>query len=466
MKPRARTTRAASQAAVGLAAAISLQAGAAGAISDTPPVADGLSGAQDLQPFFQALEAVKAGARARPVHIIQIGDSHTAADHITGALRARLQARFGEGGRGALPPGRPYAAYAPRQVTVDQSDGWKLEASFLPTNWTAAQRAAKPGQPAPLELGTGPFGLSGWRLVSTKPGATVTLSADPEAQFDHAVVCAWAGPGAGAILVAAGESLERVDLAADTGHTLCRAFAFKTRQSKLQLTAEGAPVSLFSFATFRDGGGVALSNFGVIGTTLSDFAARDDGVMQAELAAYQPDLIVLAFGTNDGFDKTVTGPTYAAEARRQIERLKRLAPGVPVLVLGAPDANTVRPDIPEDGKADLGFACAPLTPSEVSAYNELVASRSPELARWYPPATLGVVREAQRAAAASEGAAFWDWSARMGGPCSAHHLSQADPRLVRGDHIHFTSAGGEMVADMLSQDLIKAYDAAAQGGKK
>ena len=210
-------------------------------------------------------------------------------------------------------------------------------------------------------------------------------------------------------------------------------------------------MALLSFATFRDGGGVALSNFGVIGTTLADFAARDDTVMQAELGAYQPDLIVLAFGTNDGFEKGVDGALYAAEVRRQIDRLKRLAPGVAVLVLGAPDANTVRPDIPEDGKADLGFVCSPLSPSEIADYSALVSAHNPELARWYPPVNLGVVREAQRQAAASEGAAFWDWSARMGGPCSAHHLSQADPRLVRGDHIHFTTrrrraGGGPAVA--------------------
>ena len=36
----------------------------------------------------------------RPVHIVQIGDSHTAGDAITGALRDALQARLGNGGRG------------------------------------------------------------------------------------------------------------------------------------------------------------------------------------------------------------------------------------------------------------------------------------------------------------------------------------------------------------------------------
>jgi lysophospholipase L1-like esterase len=432
--------------------------------AQTPPLDD----AQALAPFFKALSDVRAGTRTRPVHIIQLGDSHTAGDHITGALRARLQARFGEGGRGALPPGRPFAAYSPRQVEVDQSDGWRLEASFVPSNWSAAELKAKQGQPAPIVRGAGAFGLSGWRLVSTRSGATVGVKADPEAHFDRAVICAVAAPGAGAILVEADGRRERFPLAARERQPVCRSFRFPAPQSGLELVSEGGPVTLLSFATFSDRGGVALSNFGVIGTTLFDFAARDDALMAAELKAYAPDLIVLAFGTNDGFQKDVDGIAYAAAMRGQLARLKHMAPGAPVLVLGPPDANMVRPDIPEDGKANLGFLCAPLSAQELTDYARLVADRSAQLARWYPPPALAVVRDAQRSAAEAEGAAFWDWGARMGGPCSAHHLSQADPRLVRGDHVHFTTGGGDLIADLLSRDLMRAFDAQspqAPGGK-
>ncbi|EHN71843.1 hypothetical protein SMCF_8746, partial [Streptomyces coelicoflavus ZG0656] len=61
---------------------------------------DGLCGETALEGLFQALEATEAGGRDRPVHILQVGDSHTAGDRITGAVRARWQARFGVGGRG------------------------------------------------------------------------------------------------------------------------------------------------------------------------------------------------------------------------------------------------------------------------------------------------------------------------------------------------------------------------------
>jgi hypothetical protein len=82
----------------------------------------GLCGAARLAPFFEGLAALEAGA-SRPVHVLQIGDSHTAGDLFTGPVRSRLQGRFGRGGRGLLAPGVPWAGYAPRQVQVT-SQGW------------------------------------------------------------------------------------------------------------------------------------------------------------------------------------------------------------------------------------------------------------------------------------------------------------------------------------------------------
>lgn len=57
----------------------------------------GLCGAEGLAPFFQGLAETEAGQRAKPVLIVQAGDSHTAGGTITGKLRSRLQMRFGYG---------------------------------------------------------------------------------------------------------------------------------------------------------------------------------------------------------------------------------------------------------------------------------------------------------------------------------------------------------------------------------
>jgi len=425
-----------------LAAAVMASAWPAGA----DPAPSALSGADALKPFFQALLALKTGERTTPVEILQIGDSHTAGDFIASGVRARLQAKFGEAGRGVMPPGVPFKFYGPRQVDVTQSDGWRLEPSFPMT----------PGQP-------GHFGLAGWRLTSEKPGATVTLTADPEALFDRARVCALAVPGAGDLLVTAGTRQARIKLGEGAQRPLCIPIDFDGLQKTLEIRADGPPVTLFSFGTWRRQGGISWSNLGVIGTELFDFAARDDDILGEELQAYHPQLIVLAYGTNDGARQILDAASYEQLMRAQIRRLKRMALGASILVLGPPDANTIRPDIPEDGVHNLNFDCAPLTDSERANYAQLVAAKDPALARWYPFPNLKPVREAQRRAAAAEGAAFWDWEASMGGPCTAHRLSRPGVGLMRGDHVHFTNDGGDMIGGLLAADLIAAY-AAQTGG--
>lgn len=421
----------------------------------SPPAspASGLSGAETLEPVFHLLSRAK-GSKGPPVVILQLGDSHSAADHISGALRARLQASFGEGGRGVLPPGKPFKLFSTRQVEMKQSDGWRLEAGFLPAN-VAAQSA---GDPAGARPGPGPYGLAGFRLTSTRPGATLSLHADPEAAFDRVAVCALASPGAGDITIRTADGLRSFATSATTTGPLCRGFDLPAKATEVELATAGGPVSLFSFGAFRSGG-VSLSNLGVIGARIDEFAARDDAVLAAELAEYRPQLILLAFGTNDGFQTQVDGEAYRALFQGQIQRLKRLAPQADLLVMGPPDADTSRPDIPLDGVHNLGFGCTPLSQSETAAYGDLVKQADPGLARWYPPPALAVVREAQRQAAKAEGVAFWDWRARMGGDCSAHSLAHAYEPLMRGDHVHFNSGGGDFVAGLLWHDLMAAYDA-------
>jgi len=344
-----------------------------------------------------------------------------------------------------LPPGVPYAGYEPRLVQVSQAGGWRVNLSFAPP-----PNPRHPELPH-LYVSPPPFGLTGFRL-STDTDASITLDAEPGANFTQAIVCALTEPDAGAVSVSAGGESQRFSLAADARRTVCHTARFSSPQQHLQLSATGGPVSLLSWATFNDDGGVALSNLGVSGTQLRDLADRDDQVMAAELDAYHPDLIILAFGTNEGYVPHADVAGYETLLREQIARLRRLSHGAPILVLGAPDAETLRPDL--YGTGGVFPDCAPLSSDDVQDYAALVQARSPRLAHWYPPAGLAEIRAAQQRAAEAEGAAFWNWEARMGGPCSAHRMGLQDPKLVRGDHIHYTPEGGVKIAGLLYGDLI------------
>jgi lysophospholipase L1-like esterase len=222
----------------------------------------------------------------------------------------------------------------------------------------------------------------------------------------------------------------------------CRKFDAPSLQTSVSLTTLAGPVTLLSWATFRQGG-VVLSNLGVVGAQLRHFARVDDQAMAAELHAYAPDLIMLEFGTNEGFGGRFDAFAYEADLREQIRRLKRLSGGVPILVVGAPDAGADRPELAHN--AEL----LPGSPSTAELTSD----------GWFPPPALARVRDIQRRVAAAERVAFWDWAMRMGGPGSAQGWASTVPPLMRRDHVHFTTEGGAEVARRLQGDL----DAAAAG---
>ena len=183
---------------------------------------------------------------------------------------------------------------------------------------------------------------------------------------------------------------------------------------RLQGRFEGVPIHLHAH--------------GLVGATLNAMAQRelwlDDG-------GARPDLVILAYGTNEGFDELLDPRAYEALLRAQIERVREASPGTVILILGAPEAM----------RGDGGGRCAGDADH-----------------RWKAPDTLSVVRDVQHRVAASMGVAFWDWRGRMGGDCSAHALTLGETPLMRGDHVHFTGPGGDWIGSLLAADLIAAYD--------
>ena len=77
-----------------------------------PPAAVSTAGTGDrasaaLGPFFDRLAALERG-ETRRVRVLWLGDSHVAADLLTGHARRLLQARFGDAGPGLVMPGNPW----------------------------------------------------------------------------------------------------------------------------------------------------------------------------------------------------------------------------------------------------------------------------------------------------------------------------------------------------------------------
>jgi lysophospholipase L1-like esterase len=445
---------------IGLVAALALSGNCVGGLCD----------AETLRPFFTKL----THAGTRPVHILQIGDSHTAGDAITGAWRDLLQQKYGAAGRGVLPPGRPYDGYTTHGVSVTMSPGWKIASDFGST-WS---------MPSP------PLGLSAFTLTSLTDGASMTLTAEPNEMFDRLTVCGIVRPGAGQLALHAGTESATFDLGSATERPECRTMTLSQPAANADLAVSGGPVTLTSWATFRKGGGVVLSNLGVVGSQLLHWSRTDDAVLSEELSNYRPDLIVVAFGTNEGFSPRVNDFEYEVTLRTQIGRIRRLAGNVPMLILGAPDALSRRAEMRANAEGDPSADCGAPAPAPQAAppgvietimdrLRNSIGMAPPEQAvvpqltpappgpvapvasgtsrgPLFPPAGLKAVREIQRKIAHQLNVAFWDWEGRMGGRCTADRWVHATPPLMRGDYVHYTSAGGKEIAQRLQDDLDKA----------
>ncbi len=376
-----------------------------------------ICGAEFLAPAFLALEA-SGDTGGRRFHILQIGDSHTAGDQISGQVRSRMQARFGRGGRGILPPGLPYAGYAPRQMSVSATG-----ARYLP---------------APLIAGGTrvPTGLAGGQ-GRLEAGDHLSFIPDPGVPLTTLGVCGQAGPDRGTLQIIPDIGLpQAIDFRRETAGPLCAEVALSPGDANLTLVAADAPVVLEDVRLWGEGG-LSLSNLGVVGSTLMDLEGRDATTVEAQLRADPPDLIVLAYGTNEGFNDELDPLAYEQVLRGRIAWLRQVAPEAALMIMGAPDG---------------------LRRSQTAAGPQRWSQSCGSEGEWQTPPALALVRDVQRRVSEDLGVAFWDWYGRMGGACSADRLAGMDEPLMRGDRVHFTATGAEWIGDILADDLMTTFD--------
>ncbi len=406
--------------------------------------------------------------QGRPLHILAIGDSHTAGDSITGALRDALQARAGNGGRGLMPAGRPHAGVRTRGVEAAMSGGWQARGLF----------GAQASDTWP------PRGLTGYTLTSRTRGASLSLSADARNEFTAFGLCVAASPSGPRLSISIGGITREVDFTAEADTPKCQRFTSETaaRSARLELLSGEAIVTGW---WLERPAGVILSNLGVPGSQLQFLGRADTATIAAQLAALPPDLIILAFGTNEGFAPNFDPVRLESQIREQVARLRQLAGPVPILMIGPPDAASRNGALASNAPGEAvdcnpaimaGPGRLPVDGIDIPLWNDGDGVLAPDpvtlagpALRWvrrggllFTPPALAAVSAVQRRVAGELGIAFWDWRARQGGACAAVKWTQSF--LMGPDFIHYSPAGGAEVARLLLADLDAAASAPAQAG--
>jgi len=389
---------------------------------------------------YGALEPVVMPAHR--LNVLQLGDSHTAADFFTGYVRERLQQVFGLGGEAYIVPGKPHGGVRSALFDSDASEGWSYEALQKPDS--LRQR----------------FYLSGFNAVARHAGATLTMRSRGGRPYDRVRVAFLKEPGAGqAEVLVDGASAGRIDL---DGPADARAEIDVSAQTAgaphgfheiVVRALSDAAVTVTGVQAAREGDGVSFVSLGFPGATAQVLQKFTNENLAEDFRRLQPDVVVLAFGTNEGFNDNLDVASYIAQYEQIVRQMLQIRPGLRVVIIGPPDA--ARPN-GVCHAAGVGQSCG--------AGATLVASEEGGGGCRFPtPPKLAQVREAQRKLADRLGAWFWDWSSVMPGPCGAQIWAAANPPLMARDYVHMTLDGYKQSADRFADFLIPLIEGRQTG---
>jgi len=216
-----------------------------------------------------------------------------------------------------------------------------------------------------------------------------------------------------------GSALEMVDTAGDMGPGVFSYMASPGPHQYGLRTLSAAPVRLFGWVA-QNHAGLTYETLGINGAQASLMLDWNSSILEPELVSRDPALIVLAYGTNEALSRSWTAEEYRASLTEIVRRLRAAVPTASILLIGPPDCE--------------------------------YRTRGRRL----PFPHLDQVVDIQRAVAQTNGCAFWDWRAAMGGPGAVRQWVQAG--LGQGDYTHLTGSGYRMAGNMLFDELMAQYN--------
>lgn len=375
---------------------------AGGAMRQAP--VGSLRGPHFLRHFYESLARLEDGHAHDDVRILQYGDSHTASDLPTGAMRRALQQRFGDGGRGFVSIGKPWKKYTQDAIHTGMTKEFAPEKS-------------KHG------LGDGAYGLLGIAIESSQKDAKAWLDAtSPASKIELSYL---ESPRGGSFDVFIdGAKQARVASKAQKAQSAWRAFDVAEGPHKIEVRVAGdGEVRLYGVALDRSAAGVVVDALGINGAQIHTALSWNESHFAEQLKHRAPDLVVLAYGTNESLEKLPA----ADYERKLVDLLGRVARAVPTsscLLLGPPDRAALTKGTKDD---------------------------------WKTAQKLVEIVESQRRVAEAAGCGFYDQLEAMGGPGSiATWAKEPHPRAGK-DRIHLTRDGYTALATALVGDLVRAY---------
>ena len=408
-------------------------------------------GEDALKAFYQALVATTKKAddpttrtREDQTLIVVYGASHVAGDMFTRLIRNELKARYGDAGLGFMVPANPWRDYYNRDANISYSDGW--DASWF------SQKESR---------GDGRYGLAGVSFESNQRYAWAKISTSKTGPYgkdiDHIEVWYWKSDRGGDFIVEIDNRLsKRIKTKPNYKKHEAEGLAVWSTDVKLGRheveirPAGNGSVMLFGIAMDRNGPGVVMDSLGINGARATDHLDWDAGLFTAQLQRRDPDLIVLAYGTNDIGDDEPPDE-YARKLDVVVNRVRSAVPQASCLFIG-PSDRPVKLEVSEDefGLALQSAGVAPeLVPELQRGKKRLLFQRRPRQQ---------AIIDVQRRVAWRYGCGYWNWAGAMGGDLSMLNWTNADEPLGSQDYVHLTKLGYERIASLFWDALMGPFE--------
>jgi hypothetical protein len=349
-------------------------------------------------------------ARTSPIRILHYGDSQIEGDRITTYFRSRLQNQFGGGGVGFVSPG-PGTGFASHSLTT--SDNAK---------WVTIYAGGKKG------FGDSRFDFSGSFIRFDKvavEGADsmcqgyIDVNIAKPARNYHKVRLL-TGNNKSVVnltVIADGESIDNQLLLPVAGYRT-NEWTFENSPAHIRFTFSGEDSPDISGILFDNETGISVDNIPQRGSFGLEFSRLNEATFSNRISSLGVKLILFQYGVNAVPVPTQNEAAVENWCYQSLMKIKKMAPGISIIVLGVSDVDQKKGDSLETNP------------------------------------NVEIIREAQRKAAFRAGCAFWDVFKAMGGRNSMAAWVAHKPELGAADYIHFTPAGANLVAEMFYRALL------------
>jgi lysophospholipase L1-like esterase len=366
-----------------------------------------------LDNFYARLARTKKKEPGAVTRILHYGDSVIVSDYVSGTMRRKMQAEFGDAGHGFILAAKPWDWYFHNDVIQGAGEGW------------SSSRI------------TGPFtrdmmyGIGGVSFAGA-PGATAWYGTSTGATYGKKVsrfdVYYMETPSGGEIELRADGRAEKFSTKGDSKASKIRSFPVTDGEAKLSLKVVSGTPRLFGVALERDTPGVVYDALGANGGRGELLGAMDAGHWKEQMDLRDPALVILHYGTNESEIGMASREAYEKTLRALVDKVKAAAPKASVLIV------------------------SPLDRAEKESTGAM-----------HTKPVIKKLVECQKKVAAEAGVGFWNTYEAMGGENSM--ASWVKKGLAGSDLTHPSPQGGEILGDLLYKALTSGFEAAQSGGK-